>query len=1062
MIRTLLVCFVILFGGYHAFCQARLLSGQVSAVGSGDPLAGVNVVIRGTTRGTSTDADGRYSIEVKDGEVLVFSFIGYQPVTLTPREGVSGDVSLTEDITTLDEVTIVSTGYETLPRERVTGSFTHLDESLVRRAVSTDILARMADVTSGLIFNRNIPNRENDISIRGTATLFSDMSPLIVVDNFPYDGDISTINPNDVESITVLKDAAAASIWGARAGNGVIVITTRRGESSSPRVFFNGNVTVAERPDLNYVPRMSAADFISLEEMLFAQGFYDAAENSSTHTAISPAVELMIGNRDGSIPDADYEAQLDALRKNNVWDDFEEFFYRPEVRQQYALSIEGNGAHNRYYFSVGTDRVAHQLVGNDDRRLTLNARNGWALLDDRLEISTGIYYTLRNATSNNAGTIATNVTSVQALYPYARLRDDEGRNLTTTHEYRQSFTEAAAASGLLDWSYVPLEEIALADNTVRGADYRLNAQIGWKAAPGLKGEVLYQYWSGSQRERDHYSLETWFARDLINRFTEVVPGGSFSHPVPVGGILDQQTRISQSHNARAQFTYEHSWGDHALNGVAGYEVRMRNSQGSRFRYYGYDDELATHQAAIDYVSFFPQYDRPSNLRIPSNAGQYATTDRYLSWFGNVAYSFRRRYTLSLSARKDQSNLFGVRSNQRGVPLWSAGAAWTASEESFFRPAWANYLRFRATYGYNGNVNKNVTALTTARRLGTDPYSGLPYGIVVNPPNEALRWERVHMINVGADFGFAGNALKGSIEFYRKRGLDLIGTIPYSPSTGISEFTGNTASTLGRGFDITLSARPLSQKLLWNVDVLTSHITEEVTAYELEASALSYTQNGSGSTEFFVPLEGRPLFAIYSFRWAGLDPSTGDPRGYVAGTPSTDYNAIIVNATPDSLIYHGPARPTWFGALRNTLAWKNLSVSFNISYRLGYWFRMRSLHYGSLLQGRVSHGDFARRWQNPGDENHTDVPSMPLSGSSNRDNMYLYSEALVERGDHIRLQDVRLGYQFNESRRMPFSVELYAYFSNPCILWKATRNDIDPDYPTLPPARSAALGIRLEL
>ena len=261
--------------------QKKTVTGRITSSQDNAALPGVNVIIKGTTLGTSTNSDGIFTIEASDHQTLIFSFIGYKQMELPVGDHDNFDIQLEEDIATLGEITIVSTGYQQLPKERVNGSFVQIDNRLLSRRVSTHLLARLEDVTSGLIFNRNIAGEENDISIRGMSTINSQTQPLIVIDNFPFEGDINTLNPNDVESITILKDAAAASIWGARAGNGVIVITTKRGASNqAAKVSFNSNVTITQKPDLFYQSKMSSAQMIENERRLFYKGYYATAETS--------------------------------------------------------------------------------------------------------------------------------------------------------------------------------------------------------------------------------------------------------------------------------------------------------------------------------------------------------------------------------------------------------------------------------------------------------------------------------------------------------------------------------------------------------------------------------------------------------------------------------------------------------------------------------------------------------------------------------------------------------------------------------------------------------------
>ncbi|MBL0744847.1 SusC/RagA family TonB-linked outer membrane protein [Chryseolinea lacunae] len=1060
--KNLLLVFLLFCGSIDALCQMRV-EGRVRSAGDRQPLPGVNVIIKGTTQGTATDSDGKYTLNVREKDVLIFSFIGYAAQEVVVGTEAELNINLVEDIATLEEVMIVSTGYEQVPKERATGSFAQIENTLVNRRVSTDVLSRLEDVTSGLIFNRNVEGA-TDISIRGRSTIFGNASPLIVIDNFPYDGDIANINPNDVESITVLKDAAAASIWGARAGNGVIVITTKKGvRDLAPHVYFNSNVTVAERPDMFYVPRMSTSDFLDVEKSLFAKGFYESAESSDSHAPLTPAVELMIAHRDGLLDNQTLDQRLDALRGLDVRNDYEKYLYRNSTNQQYALGIQGGSAHNRYNVSVGFDKNLEGLVGNSFNRFTLNASNAWSLMKDKLEVSLGAYYAEVRKEKKNEGLTNLRFDSASPLYPYAQLKDGAGNNLSVVKDYRLGFVEQAQSDGLLNWKYTPLDEINYADNTSRVNDLRLNARLAYKITSSLRAEALYQYWNSSNAMRNNQSIDSYVTRDQINKFTQVDSDGNLVRPIPASGILDANDVQSSSYNFRAQLNFGKTWDDHDVHALGGYEVKELNTDGNTFRYYGYNNGLATTQR-VDYTTFFPLYNNVYQYySIPNNDGVQSLTDRFVSYYGNAAYTYKRRYTLSASGRKDMSNLFGVKANQRGVPLWSVGLAWTATNEGFMDTAWLPYLKLRTTYGYNGNIDKSVTAYTTAVSLGYNSLTGLPYSTILNPPNPELQWEQVRIWNTGIDFETKNQALSGSIEYYTKWGKNLIGSSPFPPSSGVAVFRGNNANTRGSGVDLVLNTQNINRGIKWTTNFLFSHLTEKVTSYKIKAAPTNYVYSGSGSALVSYPLEDKPLFAIYSFDWAGLDPE-GNPKGYVEGVESTDYAAIIGKSTPESIVYHGSARPTSFGSVRNTFSWRNFSLSVNISYRLGYYFKRSSVRYANVLSGSVDHADYGARWQHPGDELFTSVPSMPEFIDINRDNFYLNSSALVEKGDHVRLQDVNLTYTLNRATlaRLPFSnVQFYLYANNLGILWKATDVALDPDYPTMKPVRSFAAGVRIE-
>jgi len=534
-LKLLILLMIIL--NLTSFAQSRTVQGKVTSSADQQPLPGVNVIVKGTTQGVSTDATGNYALEANEKDVLVFSFIGYTTTEIAVGNQTVINISLVEDITTLSEVMIYSTGYEQLPKERATGSFAKADNELVNRKVSTNVLDRLEDVTSGLIFNR-AGSVTDAISIRGRSTLFANANPLIVIDNFPYDGDLSNINPNDVESITVLKDAAAASIWGARAGNGVIVITTKKGaDRNTPKITFNSNITIGEKTDPFYVPTMRTSDYIDTEKQLFENGYYTVIENQIAHRALTPVVELLIANRDGLISSEELDTKLAELRSKDVRNDYSKYLYQKSVNQQYALSISGGSNPHQYYLSAGYDKNAGNLVGNSNDRFTLNARNSWTLLKDKLTVSGDLYYTRSSIQNNGIDPYALKMTSYDGLYPYASFADDNGNPLVITQDYREGFKREAEDNGLLDWSYRPLQELKEIDKTTKATDYRVNANVRYQIIPGLSANVLYQFWNSNSQGRNSYSDKSYFARNLVNQYTQVSNTGQLQLPVPKGGIL---------------------------------------------------------------------------------------------------------------------------------------------------------------------------------------------------------------------------------------------------------------------------------------------------------------------------------------------------------------------------------------------------------------------------------------------------------------------------------------------------------------------------------------------
>ncbi|WP_192350313.1 SusC/RagA family TonB-linked outer membrane protein [Algoriphagus sp. Y33] len=1032
----------------------QVVHGQVFEAETEIPLAGALILLNEIGSSQVTDKDGRFSFYLTQGTYrMTISFIGFQTSDRTievPQPDLLR-ILMEADEMALGEVEVLSTGYQEIPKERATGSFVHIDRELIDRRVSTNILERIEDVSSGLIFNRNSSSTE-PISIRGRSTLFGNTQPLIVVDNLPYEGSIDNINPNDVESITVLKDAAAASIWGAQAGNGVIVINTKSGSYNQPlKVAFQSNLTIVEKPDLFYAPQMEIAGFIAQEKRLFESGYYNSRINSLARTPLSPVVETLLAAREGKMSQQEADILLAQYGIRDSRRDLTEIYYRPAVQQQYAFQVNGGGEAYLFNFSGGYDHNLSGQIGTHDDRVTLNAKQNWKLAKGKMEISTGFYLS-RAAHFSDTG--------IPSPGPYESLVDGQGNALSIVAGLNTRFVESTQDAGLLDWRSFPVNEIGKRNDRTVSMDTRINLGVKYSLLKGLDAQVRYQYWTNNTEIRNIETEELFLVRHQINSYTQVTEDGDLSYAVPRGSRFTNTNASGYSHNVRTSLSYSLDQGPHQLTSLAGWELRDHSSISDRMGYYGYDDATGL-STPVDFITRFPQYQNPgSSPVIPYQGVHTGVIDRYLSYFGNAGYTFRGKYLLTASARKDMSNLFGVESNQKGVPLWSLGAGWIVSEENFYGLDWMPFLKLRMSYGYNGNVDKNTTAYTTIRYDNFHSLiPGLRYAYISNPPNPDLRWEKIRILNFAFDFETKSGRIGGILEYYTKNGQDLIGETEVPGSNGLYQFRGNFSNTTTRGFDLTFNTVNVDRALRWSSQFLLSGWKDKVTEF---AGSRSITQILGANSSNLVPVEGNPLHSVYSLPWAGLDPLNGNPLGYLDGEVSDEYSRIIGASTLENINYHGSARPTVFGSVRNTFGWKGWSFSFNVTYRLGYFFRRSSVDYTSLSRGEITHSDYSERWVEPGDEMFTQIPSRPENLDTQRHNFFRLSESLIERGDHIRLQDIRLGYKWSraDKPKLPLrNIEAFTYLNNLGVLWKLTDIPLDPDFRSAKPLTSISFGLR---
>ena len=1016
----------------------------------GNPLEGITVGMKGSKKYTTTNAKGLFTLKNPEkGDTLVFSSVNVETQAIKIPYVHDIPVKLKKKVTALADVIVVPNGIEDSVKKDAGWSYSKVDRQPSDYPFTSKAFDLLKGEAGSVLMNANRPpgSRLPLLAISGFSTIFANGEPLIVVDNFVYSGDINNINPNDIESITILKDAAAASIWGIRAGNGVIVITTKKGcFAPSLRIEFDAHTGVSLKPDLWYSRDfMSTADYIEAETSLFGKGAYDAKLNSSSFPAVSSLVEILAMHRAGLLTDQDSAQQIDALRRNDVRTDLSKYFYRKPVNQGYAVNISGGSTRTSYYFSLGYDKVPGSLVANAYERKTLLGKYSFQL-KERLVFTASVMIMEGITHDNNNGGRDIN-------QPYVQLRDATGNALPVAIDRRQPYIDTAGGGKLLDWNYRPLDELRLANNTITSRDRYVSLNLRYniigKAFHKLYFTADWQYGEGGIYRENLYSRLGYFVRNLVNSFTQ----GSLetiTRPLPLGDIRDVDRNSYLFGNTRGQMNYKGSSKDgrHTLSAIAGAETSSLKTTTGSSREYGITD---TRKGVynIDYQSLFPMfYNHQDFEKIDYLNTHSNTVNNTISYYGNVTYSYRGRYGLSASARQDASNLFGAKAKQGGTPLLSVAATWDIAKEPFFDTSAIRELRLRFSKGSNGNYSNSVSALTTITLSGINPY-GASTSVVTNAPNSSLRRERTDILNLGVDF--ATRKIEGSLDGYVKNGNDLIGEAQLDPTSGNTSFIGNTASMRSRGIDFNLkTAMDINARIKWNMHFLFSYSDNKVTHYGKEAQPLSKYMN-PGLDE---PYEGRPLYGLFAYKWKGLDPRTGEPRGQLLDSVSKDYAALTGTIDRGGLVYKGSATPIVFGSLRNTFSLDQWQLSVLVLYKLGYYFRRTSIDYGAVAAGTsLGHRDYEDRWQNPGDENKTDVPSLRYPIVPDRDLFYAYSEPLVTRADHVRLQDVRLCYDVKPKllkRLCIQQMQLYADAYNVGIIWRANKFGIDPDYPTTYP------------
>ncbi|MEP6748456.1 MAG: SusC/RagA family TonB-linked outer membrane protein [Bacteroidota bacterium] len=1053
--------FLLAFAAVSITCTSQTIYGTITAADTHEPLGNATVRLKNAATTTVADNKGYFAISLTSlPDTILVSYTGFITETIAIAQSMGGQalhIQMQRKPGELGAVTVVSTGYQTLNKLRATGSFEKIDSALFNRAVSTDVLSRLDGITSGLFVNKT--TGENELLVRGLSTINASTAPLIILDNFPYQGDINNINPDDVQSITVLKDAAAASIWGARAGNGVIVINTKKGQYNRQlHIALNTALTWQQKPDLFYSRQfIPAGDFIDLEQYLFSQGFYDnALTDIYSWPVVSPAVEILSKQRDGTVSQQDAAAQLQQLRSYDIRNDEEKYLYRQPLQQQYALDVSGGSGTLAYLLNLGYNGDEGQLTGNYTNRFTMHS-SVRIKPTKKLEVENELFFTSSTTVTNGINNL-TPSGDKSNYYPYAQLADAAGNALALPKDYRMAYLDTAGQGILKNWLYRPLDELQYADNTAALSDILLKGSLRYTPVQGLNIDLSGQYERSNTKGRNYYDPATYGARSEYNLYT-YSDGTSLYHTIPAGGILDNSNSELSAYSLRALLSYDKQIGENGnLTAIAGAEVQNNHLTGHSGRIYGYNDASLT-VTPVDYVNYYPLYGNLGYGVVPYSEDLSDVLNRFTSVYANAAYTYKGCYTLSGSVRKDASNLFGVAANKKGVPLWSAGTSWNVTHDQLISLPWFSLLLLRASLGYNGNIKNDIAAVPTITNSSGDPPTYLPQAYINNLSNPELQWEKVRTVNIGLDFRLHGDRLGGTVEYYNRKSSDLLGATPIDPTLGFNAMVKNSADMKGNGIDLKLNYRILHSALQWDAQLLASYTEHIVTKYDGSKNYPPGSFAGSGYA--INPLAGKDPYALISYRFNGLD-NTGKPVGYLGGEKTTDYASIVNNATWGDMEVEGTTRPPWYGGLLNVVSYHGWQLSFNITYKFGYVFRRQTINYTALFDNWYMNADYLKRWQHPGDEKTTTVPALTYPADPYMDRFYAYSQATVDKGGLVRLQDINLNYTMQNIRwgTSHFTLQLYVYGANLGLLWRANHYGIDPDYGYgLPASLSISFGLK---
>lgn len=1013
-----------------------LLSGRVTD-SEGSPIPGATLLTQDKSVGAISDIDGRFAFTkpLEYGTVLTVSSVGMRTHNVVYSGEKSLQVILTENVQQLDAVVV--TGFQTISRERSTGAAVIINKDKMDKVQAMDLTSKLEGLSAGL-------STYGGMSIRGTSSFAVGTTPLIVLDGQVVNTGLGNINPETVESVTVLKDAAATSLYGVRASNGVIVVTTKKVKEKKPVITASANFYFQPAASLDYQRYASTSDIIDYEqEYLLSDTYYktdpltyferknDPLQALSSYTQVE---KLYYSLTKGEISQAQLEGKIEELRQYDYRREYRDKLTQLAFTQDYNVTLAKGGDNSEMYSSI-----RYQKFGSNSKTSKQNDKLSFYLKNSinftkwfKLTYGSNIDY----SRSKNGGSGG----SYLSFMPYERLTDDDG-NLVYQYPYNEYLAKKIGETeGLKSMEYNALEELDKSNSSSNNLYLRLFAQTDFKLAKGLDLELKFQYENNHSNSESYDSEDSYTMRYMINQYASLDGKGGFVYNIPEGGHMSASNSRSYFYNLRGQLNYKTTIAQkHDLTALLGGEIRQDQWKSITSERYGYDDEKLNYKQ-VNWLTLQQGVQGQLFNATQTGSERAGVSDalhRYVSMYANVGYTYDSRYSFNGSVRIEQADLFGTDPKYRYRPLWSVGGSWNASNEEFMKPiTWLDMLKLRMTYGITGNVDQSSTPYLVGYYV-TSPLTNSNATAIETPPNPLLRWEKTSSFNFGIDFKVL-KRLTGSFDVYRRYSSDLLARKTLDPSVGWSQARFNNGAMKNTGVELSMSYDWL-KTADWEVNtaLTVSHNKNKIEEVGYTpSSALDMIQ--SPYSNYLV---GDTYGSIYAYRYAGLtsegDPSIYDENGEIRSNVNVDNIEILVNS--------GQLTPKWQGAFTLNMRWKTLELFTKIVYYTGHSLRKDVTPlYKSISAG--ANEDFVNRWTP--DNTDTDIPRMGIHDSNDnyRNYHWKYADSQVVSASFIKMRNIGLSYTLPKKLTSNWGfgrIALHAQIDNP-FYWAANRNDIDPE------------------
>ena len=1061
-----------------AFAASRQVQGVVISSEDNMPLIGASVYIKAedlskdgnspTITGVITDIDGKFNISVPEGVTRLFcSYVGHevQELKLVPGKD-QYEITLFPSAQMLDAVVV--TGYQTVERRKLTAAVGKLnisDETIgavksIDQALAGQIAGLSVTSTSGA------PGAPAKIRIRGTSSLNGTQDPLWVLDGIPLEGtdvpqsnvlnDVSNIqqssiaglNPADIENITVLKDAAATAIYGARAANGVIVITTKKGKVGKPVINFSSKFTYMPTLSTNRLNMLNSQEKVDLELELLRSNFA-YGDNKGGVSKIISGYGLTDAYKKGGWGALTPEAQTDISRLRNTETDWGDILFRDAFNQEYSLSLSGGNERVTYYTSIGYYQENGNVKGVGLDCLNIVAKTSYKV-NRMLKFGVSLFVNRRNNKTYLTDTygLVNPVYYSRKANPYYQPFDANGNYVYDFDVQNNSDTDLGF-NIFEERKNTSNEETINALSSIFDAELRFNDKLKFTTQLGLQLD---------KASKEQIADKESFSMRIIRKNSKYWDSASQSNKyfIPDGGVHKAYENTNSQITWKAMGEYRDSFNDiHELEVMVGTELRKTWYETLFSAGYGFDRQTLTTKPVV-----FPDEDRARQF--PLHQKTYKE-NAYVSFFSTASYSLMNRYTFGGSIRFDGSDLFGVDKKYRYLPLYSVSGLWRLSNEPFMQGTrkWMDNLAFRVSYGIQGNIDKNTSPFLLGKYIVDNILpGGSEHMIDINSaPNKKLRWEKTQSVNVGLDFSVLNQALNLSVDYYYRKGTDLIGKQMLPLETGFVSTNINWASMVNKGVEVSLSTRNVATKnFSWYTNLNFAYNNNKVLR-----EAIPEAQTIPGR-------EGYPVDAIFAIKTAGLDeegyPLFYDKEGkkvtlkelYRLQDPfglGFTVNSDVTPAEERSFYsYIGSQDTPYTGGLINTFSYKNWELTANLSFNLGGYVRITpSYNFINFDRGQNVNSDILDRWTPENTDGR--LPAL-ITSEKRADEYYWYDQKSeiyknldiwVKKLNYFRLQNLRLGYRLPEKMTKSLgmgSASVAIEGRNLLVFGSSYKNFLDPE------------------